>query len=201
MGKNWGRTPVTKADDRAKSQMTYLVEGPDGPEERIDRRPMGKVERFVDPDGNVCSQQLCGGGDPKRVETEQRNRMTLHRKGFIEHSKCPIRTGTRTSSERTARDFAKMPASLAGECKHEIRVMKRLDGVLYADKACPHIEWLIEQRRAARAKKYEIDNAQLVAAEKRAETQRKLAEAQATALTELLGDRKQKASRNRDASE
>jgi hypothetical protein len=73
--------------------------------------------------------------------------------------------------------------------------------VLYADKACPHIEWLIEHRRTARAKKYQIDNAQLVAAEKRRETQEKLATAQATALTELLGDRKARTPRNRDTVE
>lgn len=202
MGKNWGRTPVSNADKRHATQMTYLVKGDEGtPEERIDRRPMGKVERFVDLAGNVCSQQMYADGDPKRAETEQRNRAQLHRKGFIEHAKCPVRTGTRHSSEKTAREFAKMPASLAAECKHEIRVMSRLDGVLYAEKGCPHIEWLIGERVAARNKKFETDNAQLVAAEKRAETKRKLEDAQATALVDLMAERKQTPRKARDIGE
>lgn len=195
MGKNWGRTPVTNADDRQKTQITYLVETPDGPEERIDRRPLGKVERFVDPDGNVCSIQIRGHGDSRPLEAEQRKRADLHRKGFVEHAKCPLRTGARHSSARTSRDFAKLPADLAMECKHEIRTMKRIDGVLYADKACPHIEWLIAERVKARQKKFEIDNAQLIAQEKRNETKRKLEEAQATALVDLLSDRKPPAAR------
>jgi hypothetical protein len=123
MGKNWGRTPVSNADKRHATQMTYLVGDGESAEERIDRRPMGKVERFVDRDGNVCSLQMYSEGDPKRAETEQRNRAAYHRKDMVEHAKCPIRTGTRHASDKTSRDFAKMPASLAGECKHEIRVM------------------------------------------------------------------------------
>lgn len=195
MSKNWGRMPVTNADKRSATQMTYLVGSGESAEERIDRRPMGKVERFVDPDGGVVSLQMFADGDPKQADTLQRNRAQLHRKGFVEHSKCPIRTGTRHSSERTARDFAKMPASLAAECKHEIRVMKKIDGVLYAETGCPHIEWLIGHRVKKAAEAYRKRNAQIVAAEERRATHEKLAEAQATALTELLADRKGSAPR------
>ncbi len=200
MSKNWGRTPVSNADDRRLTQMTYLVGSGESSEERIDRRPMGKVERFVDPDGNVTSLQMFGRGDAKRLETEQRNRAAFHRKGFVEHSKCPIRTGTRHASEKTARDFAKMPANLAGECKHEIRPMKKLDGVLYAEQGCPHIEWLIDYRKKESAKAYKKRNAQIVAAEERRAVQEKLAEAQATALVDLMADRKQ-SRRGKDPAE
>ena len=195
MAKNWSRTPVSNADDRRNTQMTYMVGEGEGAEERIDRRPMGKVERFVDPDGNVVSMQIRSLGDSKPLESEQRNRAALHRKGFVEHAKCPIRTGTRHSSEKTARDFSKMPASLAAECKHEIKTMKRGDGVLFADKGCPHIEWLKDSRIEKAKKAYETRNAQIVAAEKRKEVHEKLAEAQATALTELLADRNKSTAR------
>ena len=195
MAKNWSRTPVSNADDRRNTQMTYMVGEGEGAEERIDRRPMGKVERFVDPDGNVCSMQIRAAGDSKPLETEQRTRAVLHRKGFVEHAKCPLRTGVRSISEKTARDFIGMPANLAGECKHEIRPMKKIDGVLYADKGCPHIEWLRAHRLEKSKKAYETRNAQIVAAEKRKEVHEKLAEAQATALTELLADRNKSTAR------
>jgi hypothetical protein len=190
MAKNWGRTPIANADKRHATQISYMAGEGEDAEERIDRRPMGKVERFVCPQGGVMSLVMFSEGDPKRAETEQRNRAAYHRKGFVEHAKCPIRTGTRHSSDKTARDFAKMPASLAGECKHEIRTMKKIDGVLHIDKGCPHIEWLITYRQQKDAKDYEKRNAQLVAAEKRRATNDKLAEAQATALVELMAERK-----------
>ena len=191
MATNWGRTPVTNADHRARTQMTYLVDTDDGPEERIDRRPQGRVERFVSPDGDVMSIQVFGAGDPRQIETERRQRDQLHRKGFIEHAKCPLRSGTRGSSDRTAREFAKMPEHLLAECKGEIRPMKRIDGLLYADKGCPHIEWLIGHRSEKSKIAYEKRNAQAVAAEKALEKKRALEEAQSKALHELMMKREQ----------
>lgn len=201
MGKNWGRTPVSNVDKRHATQMTYLVGSGESAEERIDRRPMGKVERFVDLDGNVLSQQMFADGDAKRAETEQRKRADLHRKGMVEHAKCPIRTGTRHSSEKTARHFAKMPAHLAGECKDEIRVMKKLDGVLYAGTGCPHIEWLIGYRKDEAAKAYKIRNAQVAAAEERAEAKRQAEIDQAKALALLLEERSVRKPKSKDIGE
>lgn len=201
MAKNWGRTPVTNADARRETQLTYMVGEGENAEERIDRRPMGKVERFVDLDGNVCSLKVRDAGESKPLEAEQRKRSEYHRKGFVEHAKCPIRTGVRSISEKTARDFVAMPMSMAGECKHEIRTMKKIDGVLYADKGCQHIEWLIAHRVEKAKKAYETRNAQIVAAEKRKAVQEKLAEAQATALTELLTERKAPGRKPKDIGE
>ena len=70
MSKNWGKTPITNADKRAATQTRYLVEVEDGHEERIDRRPLGKVERFVDKAGHVIAVQLYSDGDPRRGQRD-----------------------------------------------------------------------------------------------------------------------------------
>lgn len=168
MSKNWGRTPVSNADKQRQTQSKYFVETADGPEERIDRRPMGKVEKFVDPVGNVCSLQMFADGDSQRAASAVRMRTQYHAKGFVEFSKCPLKHGTRHANPNTSREFAKMPAELQVECKHDPKIMERIDGELYARTGCQHIEWLIKHRiekEAAQAKKR---NAARVAAEKRA---------------------------------
>src|SRR5512139_2324631 len=172
MAKNWGRTPVTNADKRGATQMRYLVEVDGGTEERIDRRPLGKVERFVDPDGGVVSLQLYSDGDPRRHESEIRRRSDLHRKGFVEFAKCPLKHGTRNSSPIATKDFSKLPESMSLECKHDPKVMTRRDGDLYAGESCPHIEWLIGERRKKAADAYAKRNA-LAVAKERAEQERR----------------------------
>src|SRR5690348_8303501 len=173
MGKNWGRTPVTNADKRAATQTKYLVEADGGTEERIDRRPLGKVERFVDAAGNIVSLQLYADGDAQRAQTEIRMRAQYHKKGLVEFSKCPVKHGTRNSSTVTEKDFRKMPSALASECRHDPKVMERRDGDLYAKTACPHIEWLIEQRRAAAAEAYAKRNAHVAEAARKAKEKEK----------------------------
>lgn len=165
MSKNWGRTPVTNADKRSATMSRYLVEVDGGTEERIDRRPLGRVERFVDPDGGVVSLQLYSDGDPQRHASEIRRRAELHRKGFVEYAKCPIKHGTRNSSPIATKDFAKLPQSLATECRHDPKVMERRDGDLYAGRSCPHIEWLVSERRKKAADAYKKRNAIAVAKE------------------------------------
>lgn len=152
MSKIWGQTPITNADKRAQTQTKYLAPSEHGGfEERIDRRPLGKVERFVDAAGHVVSLQIHGDGDPKRLETEQRNRMSFYAKGHIEHSKCPLRHGGNHKSPIHEKDFSKMPASLQAPCPSDPKVMERRDGDLYAKTGCPHIEWLITHRKAQAA--------------------------------------------------
>lgn len=168
MAKNWGRTPVSNADKLRAAQTKYFVTTDDGPEERIDRRPQGKVERFVDKAGNVCSLQLYADGDSQRHASAVRMRAQYHAKGFVEFSKCPIKHGTRHANPETGREFAKMPAEMQGECKTDPKTMERIDGELHAKSGCHHIEWLIKHRiekEAAQAKKR---NAARIAQEKRA---------------------------------
>lgn len=199
MSKNWGRTPVSNADKRHLTQTKYLVETDEGTEERIDRRPMGRVVKIVDPSGNVISQQLYADGDPRRAETEIRVRAEFHKKGMIEHALCPIKHGTR---QYASKDFAKMPASLSVECSQDKKAMYRRDGELYAGEACPHIEWLIKYRREKAAKEYATRNARQVAAEKRDRERAKLEELQLEKMKkELMGQSQPRPRKSEAASE
>jgi hypothetical protein len=191
MAKSWGRRTITNADKRHLTQTKYMAPDEHGVlEERIDRRPMGKVEKFVDNEGGVVSLQIYADGDAKRHETEIRRRAELHRKGFVEHAKCPLKHGTRHSSPAAAKDFAKaLTADLQTECKHDIKAMSRVDGDLVAGKACPHIEALIAYRRKVAKEAFEKRNAQRAAAEKREAEKAQLAEKQTMAIEALLAER------------
>lgn len=211
MSKIWGRTPISNADKRHLTQSKYLAESFDkdgkslGFEERIDRRPMGKVERFVDPSGSVMNQQLYSDGDSRKNETAIRERAALHKKGFVEYAKCPLKHGTRYSSPIATKDFAKMPAHLSEECRHDPKVMERKDGDLYAKTACPHIEWLITYRREAHAEAYAKRNNARVELEKREERKRELDDLQRAMLEQQLEQAKAaraaKTPKTKDASE
>ena len=205
MSKNWGRTPVTNADKRFAAHLTYYVETPEGPMRRVDRRPLGRSEQFVDKDGNTCWIQMYGDGDSRKVETEQRNRANMHHKGAIEHAKCPIRYGTRQYAER---DFSKMPAHLATECKSDPKPYVRLNyhgepakrgepGDLYAGEACPHIEWLITFRREQAEKTRALLNPYAAQAEEAKKQEAELKRLQADLLKEQIAERQAKTSRSK----
>lgn len=191
MGKNWGRRTITNADKLHLTQTRYMAPDANGVvEERIDRRPQGKVERFVDREGNIVSPQIYADGDSKRHETEIRKRHELHKKGFVEYAKCPLKHGTRHSSPQSTKDFAKaLSADMQMECKHDVKPMSRKDGELHAGKACPHIEALIAYRRKQAADAYEKRNAQRTAQEKREQEKAELAVKQTLAIEALLAER------------
>lgn len=219
MSKNWGKTPVTNADNRVgQTQVTYLAPNAEGlgHEERIDRRPLGKVERFVDPQGNVCNEQLYTSGEPNRSQTEINKRSALHRKGYVEHAKCPLKHGTRHSSPQTTKDFSKMPTSCVldkgkpterlleiptVECKHDPKVMSRRDGELYAETACPHIEWLIHFRREQQADAVAKRSAHTAEAKRREQEERELKAAQMELVKEQLAERKARKPKAKDIIE
>jgi hypothetical protein len=189
---NWGRRPITDAG-KAKARpphVTYLFEG----EERIDRRPLGRVERFVDPQGNVVSLQLAGDGDPMRQMTADRLRMQYRRDGFIEHAKCPYRHGTAlTQGTQTAKDFGKLTASGMSPqpCAEDPRTLiKTADGDLQATTGCRHIEALIEHRRKVEAAQAKKRNAARIAQEKREEEKRELEKLQLEMAKEQIEERK-----------
>lgn len=205
MAKHWGKTPVTNADNRVgQTQVTYLAPSIDangndiGHEERIDRRPLGKAERFVDPQGNVANLQLYTSGDPHRAQTEISKRAALHAKGFVEFAKCPIKHGTK---QHASKDFAKMPADLNGECERDPRVMERRSGDLYALTSCKHIEWLIEYRRAQQADAVAKRSAHTVEAKRREQEERELKAAQAELIKEQLAERKARKPKSKEVSE
>jgi hypothetical protein len=208
MAKNWGKTPVTNADNRVgQTQTKYLAPavGPNGEDlghdERIDRRPLGKAERFVDPQGNVTNQQMYTSGDPHRAQTEISKRAALHAKGFVEFAKCPLKHGTRHSGEQTRKDFAKMPVEHEGECKSDPKVMERKDGDLYALSSCKHIEWLIQYRRAQAAEAYAKRNAHTAEAKRREQEERELKAAQVELVKEQLAERKARKPKAKDITE
>jgi hypothetical protein len=188
---NWGRRPITDAG-KAKAKpphITYMFEG----EERIDRRPLGRVERFVDPQGNVMSLQLAGDGDPMRQMTADRLRMQYRRDGFVEHAKCPYRHGTAlTPGTQTAKDFGKLTEAgmSVAPCQADPKTLINSGGDLHATKACSHIEALIAHRMKAAAAQNKKQNAARIAQEKRDEEKRELERLQLEMAKEQIEERK-----------
>lgn len=170
---NWGRRPITDAGKPLPS-VTYLFNG----EERIDRRPIGRVERFVDPQGNVCNLQLAGDGDPNKAQRADVNRTQYHRDGFVEHAKCPLRHGLHLHAGVIKKDFSTLPDGLGDPCTADPKVMTKVAGDLVAQESCPHVEWLITSRREKEAAQAKKRNAARIAQEKRDENKRRLEELQ-----------------------
>ena len=170
MGKNYSKNPATDASKvRTQTQVRYFVEGPDGLEERIDRRPMGKVERFVDREGNVVQSPMFVEGDQHKTETERRNRANLHAKGFVELAQCPISSG----AQKYAHEFLKMPEHLREQCRTAPRLFEKRGRDVFAHNGCAHVQWLQEYRREEAAKAYALRNAHVAAAaESRAREER-----------------------------
>lgn len=183
---NFGRRPITDAG-KPKPTVTYYYDG----EERLDRRPLGRVERFVDAVGNVVSLQLAGDGDPVRQMTADKMRLQYRRDGFVEHAKCPLRHGTHLMAGPIAKDFSSMPASLGEPCAADSRTMVRRGHELHATKACPHIEWLIEARRAKELEQAKKRNANRIAQEQQAAEEAELKRLQLEMAKEQIEERKQ----------
>lgn len=180
---NYGKRPISNAD-KAKPQMTYRV----GDEERLDRRPAGKVERWVDPQGNVLSIQMYADGDPNRAATYERAKLQRRRDGFVEHAKCPLRHGTHLTSGVISRDFrAVLNRTNQEPCASDPRTMSKVDGEFHAGTACPHVEALIAHRVAQEAKAAARRNEARAKEEKRDAEKREL---EALQLEELKEKRK-----------
>lgn len=180
----YGKLPISNAD-KAKPQITYLWEG----EERIDRRPSGRVERWVDLVGNVVSLQMYADGDPNRAATEQRMRLQYRRDGFIEHAKCPVRHGTYLLDGVIAKDFRAIKGLNHTPCDSDPRTLIKKGDEIHATNACPHIEALIEHRVKQEAKQAVARNRKRAAEEKLAAEE---AELKALQLEKLREERKAK---------
>jgi hypothetical protein len=190
---NFGKRPINDAGQAQKTR-TPVAMYHDG-EQRFERRPYGKIERFVDPVGNVCIVQLSTPGDPKAVETAMRIRNEKHVDGWVEHAKCPMRHGVPSRTPAIEREFKKMPADLREPCGADPKVMSRKDGELYAEKSCPHVEWLIASRRKTEADANEKRNAARIREEKRLADAASLQAAQLEMVKEQLAERKAKKSK------
>ena len=182
---NWGRRPITDAGKAktAPPEITYYYDG----EERLDRRPLGRVERFVDPQGNVMSLQIGADGDPQKMMTMDRKRMEYRRDGFVEHAKCPLRHGTHLMAGAIGKDFSALPVDMREPCEHDPRTLVKQGHDLHAQNGCVHIEWLIKHRvdkeKAQNAKR----NATRVAQEAREAKRRKLEDLQLTKAEAEMG--------------
>jgi hypothetical protein len=171
---------------------------------RGEKIPRGVVERFVDLQGNVVTCSLVGPGIPATPDAIARERANLHARkngdgtviGYVEHGKCPLRHGTRHRNPVLEDEFTKMPAELQKPCDGDpagsTRQRDAAGTVVVHGDACPHIEWLISERRATalarqrnrgisalelEQRKVELLEAQTKAAQ---ETQAKLVEALTT---------------------
>lgn len=157
---------VGRGGDPAKPQR--VVYKGERTERRGQKAPRGIVERFVDLQGNVVSEQLVGPGVPATPDAVARARTILHAKknshgtahGFIEHGKCPLRHGANLRNKATEEEFAQIFAAnpeLARPCPSDPTPPRRVrDGAgnieLHCDDGCPHIEALIKLRRENHAR-------------------------------------------------
>jgi hypothetical protein len=157
--------------------------------------PAGSVERFVNLQGTVVQAVLVPPGTPATAEALAQARAKLHTRkttegdvvGFIEHGKCPLKTGVADLNEVIADECERMRNECGPACKdHPVTMRKTAKGVEYFD-SCAHVQWLIEERRkiykakvAARMKRQktmqEIEQAKLAAAEQQATDTRALLE-------------------------
>jgi hypothetical protein len=157
--------------------------------------PAGTVERFVNLQGTVVQSVLVPPGVPPSKESLAQSRAKLHAHrstdgeivGFIEHGKCPLKTGIADLDPVIADECEQMRNACGPACKeHPVTFKKTAKGLEYFD-GCPHIQWLIEDRRqkhrakvALRMKRqksmHEIEQAKLVAAEQQASDTRALLE-------------------------
>lgn len=180
-----GKLPISNAD-KAKPQIAYLYEG----EERIDRRPSGRVERWVDLVGNVVSLQMYADGDPNRATTDQRMRLQFRKEGFIEHAKCPVRHGTYLLEGPIAKDFRTIKGLSHEPCAGDPRTLIKKGDEIHATEACPHIEALIKYRVANEAKQAAARNRKRAAEEKQAAEEAELKALQLEKLREERGKKK-----------
>lgn len=190
MGTNFGKRPINDAGQaqRTRAPVAFVHAG----EQRLDRRPYGHIERFVDPLGNVITLQLATPGDPSASQSALRMRKDKREEGWVEHAKCPIRHGLHNATPALEREFRKMPKDLGQQCAADPRVMSRANGELHANESCPHIEWLIESRRATEATQMKKRNAARIREEERKAEADALQAAQMELVKEQIEERKAK---------
>jgi hypothetical protein len=188
---NFGKRPINDAAQyvtvsTGKKHPAFVYDG----EVRVDRRPFGRIERFIDPVGNVITLQLSTPGDPKAVETALRIRNEKYMDGWVEHAKCPLRHGLNVKTPALEREFKKMPTDLCDVCATDPKVMVRKDGELHAQQSCPHVEWLIADRRKREADQNAKRNKARMEKERRETEAASLQAAQLEMVKEQIEERK-----------
>jgi hypothetical protein len=178
--------------------------------------PAGTVERFVNLQGSVVQCVLVPPGVPPSKESVATARAKLHSHkttdgdvvGFIEHAKCPLKTGIADLDPVLGDECEAVRNAVGPACKeHPVTVQVtrerptkpgkpgKVKSVEYFD-GCPHVQWMIEERRKvykakveARMKRQatlqEIEQAKLAAAQSQAEATTKILERVAEKLDAL----------------
>lgn len=169
--------------------------------------PAGTVERFVNLQGSVVQCVLVPPGVPASKEAMATARAKLHAHkttdgdvvGFIEHNKCPLKTGVADLDDTIGDEMERARAACGPACREHPKTVEVTRGeptkkgkpgkivkIEYFD-SCPHVQWLIQERRAinkakvaARMKRQktvqEIEAAKLEAVEQQARDTRALLE-------------------------
>jgi hypothetical protein len=170
--------------------------------------PAGTVERFVNLQGTVVQSVLVPPGVPasKEALAQARAKLYAHKTtdgdvvGFIEHAKCPLKTGVADRDPVLADEMERCRDACGPACKeHPVTFRKTPQGIEYFD-GCPHVQWVIGERRQlhrakvkARMNKQkslqQIEQAKLEAAEQQARDTR--------ALLEKISDRIEPPARGR----
>ncbi len=167
---------------------------------RAEKWPSGKIERFVDLQGNVVTRQLVAPGIPPTEDRINAARAHAHLEknadgsvqGSIEHGRCPLKHGVRFLTPTIEAEFSELPDELQRPCSEESPTVTRgKAGVLDNHDGCPHIEWLIKSRRARQAAllatkrtiRPDFQEEQLSLAKQQVEETRKANEAMVQAVT------------------
>jgi hypothetical protein len=169
--------------------------------------PAGTVARFVNLQGTVVQVVLVPPGVPASTEALAQAKAKLHAHkttdgdvvGFIEHGKCPLKTGIADLNEVLADEMEQVRNACGPACKEHPTTAQvtrerstkpgkpgKVSKIEYFD-SCPHVQWLIENRRQihrakveARMKRqktlHEIEQAKLDAAQQQADDTRRLLE-------------------------
>lgn len=157
--------------------------------------PAGTVERFVNLHGSVVQSVLVPPGTPASANAIATARARLHSRktpdgdvvGYIEHGKCPLKTGVADLHPTIADECERMRSACGPACKeHPVTFRKTANGIEYFD-GCPHVQWLIDARREmyrskrdSRMKRqisiHEIEQAKLAATQQQAIDTRALLE-------------------------
>lgn len=140
-----------------KVPRTVYVKG----ERRSEKYPSGVIDRYVNLQGNVVQCQLLSPGLARSPDAIAKARGVLHRaknsdgsvEGFIEHDRCPLRHAVNLRSPTLEAEFADMPMDMKRPCSEDPTVITRgKKGREYHD-PCPHIQWVIDSRRAKEAER------------------------------------------------
>jgi hypothetical protein len=120
------------------------VQQPDGTW-AIEKKPMGRSEKWIDKHGNCCHIVLVDAAAERRnVLTENRRRRELRRDGGIPYAQCPLR-----DSESVLRE-ADFPPELRSPCALPPPGVPNTE--FGEHQSCMHVEYITKERQEKQRK-------------------------------------------------